>query len=330
MSGSLENIVGYQRSVPLKDLLQPLKNPLKRQWKLAALTILAGWGKFVLPMGVPLITGHLIDNILLQPADATTRMDLLQLGGLSAVFLVAALIAVLGMAIGNISANLMTLGGIAVAIGMLCDGAIVMVENIHRHLADSALSGRSKISVIANAAKEVARPIVFSLSIVIIVFLPVFTLRDVEGKMFLPMASTVIFAILGAIVIAIVVSPVLSLLFLKQKSITEGTFFTRFQERYKAILSFALHHKRSVVTATLIAFVLSMVLLFRIGTEFIPTLEEGTLVVGVNLAPSSSLEKNVQTIMQAERMLMEFDEIVETVSKTGRLGLHENSGARKW
>lgn len=77
----------YHRTVPLKDLLQPLKNPLKRQWKLAALTILAGWGKFVMPMGVPLITGHLIDDILLQPADANTGMDLLKLGAISVVLL---------------------------------------------------------------------------------------------------------------------------------------------------------------------------------------------------------------------------------------------------
>lgn len=231
---------------------------------------------------------------------------------------VAALVAVIGMTAAGLSANLMTLGGIAVAVGLLCDGAIVMVENIHRHLADPALSNRSKISVISAAAGEVARPIVFSLSIVIIVFLPVFTLRGVEGKMFLPMASTVVFAILGAIVVAIVISPVLSLLFLKQKSAAEGKVFARLQQGYKALLGLALRHKRSVVITTLIAFVLSITLLFRIGTEFIPTLEEGTLVVGVNLAPSSSLEKNVKTIMQAERMLMEFDEVTETVSKTGR------------
>ena len=81
MKDPLENCENYHRSVPLKDLLQPLKNPLKRQWKLAALTILAGWGKFALPMGVPLITGHLIDDVLLQPANADTRMDLLRLGG---------------------------------------------------------------------------------------------------------------------------------------------------------------------------------------------------------------------------------------------------------
>jgi ABC-type multidrug transport system fused ATPase/permease subunit len=87
MKDPLENFENYHRSVPLKDLLQPLKNPLKRQWKLAALTILAGWGKFALPMGVPLITGHLIDDVLLQPANADTRMDLLRLGGISLVLL---------------------------------------------------------------------------------------------------------------------------------------------------------------------------------------------------------------------------------------------------
>jgi cobalt-zinc-cadmium resistance protein CzcA len=230
----------------------------------------------------------------------------------------AALAAVLGMAATGLSANLMTLGGIAVAIGMLCDGAIVMVENIHRHLADPALAGRSKISVIAHAAREVARPIVFSLSIVIIVFLPVFTLQGVEGKMFLPMASTVIFAVLGAILVAIVISPVLSLLFLKQKASAEGKLFSVIRRWYAAVLTRALRRKAAIVAGTLIAFSLSMIVLFRLGAEFVPTLEEGTLVVGVNLAPSSSLEKNVTTIMRAERMLLAFDEVVETVSKTGR------------
>jgi cobalt-zinc-cadmium resistance protein CzcA len=231
---------------------------------------------------------------------------------------VAALVAVLGMKAAGLSANLMTLGGIAVAIGMLCDGAIVMVENIHRHLGDPALSDRSKISVVTDAAREVARPIVFSLSIVIIVFLPVFTLQGVEGKMFLPMASTVIYSIIGAILVAVVLSPVLSLLFLRQKSVSEGKLFTILQRLYKSILMIALRYKKTVLVTTLVVFGLSIALLFRIGTEFVPTLEEGTLVVGVNLAPSSSLEKNVKAIMKAEKMLMEFDEVTGTVSKTGR------------
>ncbi len=267
---------------------------------------------------------HTLETALLIGGALVLATLLLFLGDIRSALIVAvslpvaALIAVLGMTVAGLSANLMTLGGIAVAIGLLCDGAIVMVENIHRHLADPELSGKSKVGVIAGAAREVGRPIVFSLSIVVIVFLPVFTLRGVEGKMFLPMASTVVFAILGAIAVAIVVSPVLSLLFLKQKTEAEGKIFTRVQHLYKGVLTFALGNKKKVIVATLIAFASSMVLLFQLGTEFVPTLEEGTLVVGVNLAPSSSLEKNVKTIMQAERLLMEFDEVIETVSKTGR------------
>ncbi|MCK5010553.1 MAG: efflux RND transporter permease subunit, partial [Deltaproteobacteria bacterium] len=144
------------------------------------------------------------------------------LGNIRSAFIVAlalplsALISIICMKYAGISANLMSLGGIAIGIGMLGDGAIVMVENIFRHLnEEGSKSERSNTDIILTAAKEVSRPIIFSIAIIIIVFLPIFTLQGVEGKMFSPMAFTISFALLGSMLFAIISAPVLSTYLLK-------------------------------------------------------------------------------------------------------------------
>ncbi len=230
----------------------------------------------------------------------------------------SALAAVILMRVFGVSANLMSLGGIAVAIGMLGDGAIVMVENIYRHLNIPAKSHYEKNRVILDSAQEVGKPIAFSTFIIILVFLPIMTLQGVEGKMFTPMAMTISFALLGSMVMALLITPVLSSILLKTGKHTEFVILTRIKNLYRPAISWAVNHKKKVVMIALAAFVVSMLLFPLLGTEFVPTLEEGSIFIGVAMAPSISLQEATETIMTLERRILEYDAIEETVSRIGR------------
>ncbi|MCU0857666.1 MAG: efflux RND transporter permease subunit, partial [Pontiellaceae bacterium] len=231
---------------------------------------------------------------------------------------VCALIAVIMMGFKGVSANLMSLGGIAVAVGMLGDGAIVMVENIYRHLGLPENRTRDKVTVIFNAAREVSRPIFFSVAIIVMVFLPIYTLQGVEGKMFTPMAFTITFALLGSIVTALILSPVLSCWFIKQGVHRESRLLELLKKGYRPLLAGAQRRIGWVVACALIAFVISLMAFPRLGTEFVPTLEEGSSMIGVTMAPSISLETATETIMTLEREILEFPEVQETIARIGR------------
>ncbi len=218
----------------------------------------------------------------------------------------------------GVSANLMSLGGIAVAIGMLGDGAIVMVENIYRHLNIPANSGVDKQRIILTSANEVGKPIAFSIFIIILVFLPIMTLQGVEGKMFTPMAMTISFALLGSIIMALVITPALSSVLLKTGKHKEFIVLAKLKQLYRPALYWAIKHKKKVVLIALGAFIISMIIFPFIGTEFVPTLEEGSIFIGVAMAPSISLEEATSTIMTLERRILEYEPIEETVSRIGR------------
>ncbi|MCK5513201.1 MAG: efflux RND transporter permease subunit, partial [Deltaproteobacteria bacterium] len=247
------------------------------------------------------------------------------LGNIRSAFIVAlalplsALISIICMKYAGISANLMSLGGIAIGIGMLGDGAIVMVENIFRHLnEEGSKSERSNTDIILTAAKEVSRPIIFSIAIITIVFLPIFTLKGVEGKMFSPMAFTISFALLGSMLFAIISAPVLSTYLLKGGEHSEFILIKRIKEFYRPLLIWTMNKRRVVVIIATFAFLSSMALLPFLGTEFIPTLEEGSIMIGVTMAPSISLQKATETIMKMERKIIEFSEVEEVISRIGR------------
>lgn len=247
------------------------------------------------------------------------------LGNIRSAFIVAlalplsALISIICMKYAGMSANLMSLGGIAIGIGMLGDGAIVMVENIFRHLnEEGSTSERSNADIILTAAKEVSRPIIFSISIIIIVLLPIFTLQGVEGKMFSPMAFTISFALLGSMLFAIISAPVLSTYMLKGGEHREFLLMKRMKEVYRPILLWTMKRKQVVLILSAFAFLISMALLPFLGTEFIPTLEEGSIMIGVTMAPSISLEKATETIMKMERTIIGYSEVEEVISRIGR------------
>ncbi|MCZ6572968.1 MAG: CusA/CzcA family heavy metal efflux RND transporter [Planctomycetota bacterium] len=263
-----------------------------------------------------------VKNALLMGAGLVVLTLVVFLGNLRTAFIVAlalplcALVAVIGMAWNGISANLMSLGGIAIGIGMLGDGAIVMVENIYRHLGRD--DKRTKADRIIDAAKEVSRPIVFSITIIVLVFLPIFTLEGVEGKMFTPMAFTISFALLGSILAALVVAPALSHYLLRTGAHKELFLVRMLKAAYRPALRFSLRHKAVILVGSLIAFALSMLILPYLGTEFIPTLEEGSILIGVTMAPSTSLAKGTEIVMRMERQILQFPEVKQTISRIGR------------
>ncbi len=252
-------------------------------------------------------------------------MLLLFLGDMRSSIIVAlalpfcALTAILLMGLTGMSANLMSLGGIAVAIGLLADGAIVMVENIHRHLTSGDLHGKTRTEKIAEACREVARPILFALLIVIIVFVPIFMLEGVEGKMFKPMALTMIFAVAGSILASLFGAPVLSWFLLKPGE-SKGTvrFITFLQRIYRPILITVIKFKEITLAGAVILFVGMLFLATKLGTEFMPVLEEGSITVSVAMAPSISLDQASQTVSDLQKMIAVYPEVVTTVAKIGR------------
>jgi cobalt-zinc-cadmium resistance protein CzcA len=216
------------------------------------------------------------------------------------------------------SANLMSLGGIAIGIGMLGDGAIVMVENIHRHLSGRNGGGGSREAIILRAAGEVARPIVFSIAIIIMVFVPLFTLQGVEGKLFAPMAFTITFALVGSIVAAIVVTPALAHLLLREGDRREFIVLRWLKAAYRPGLHLALRFRRTTIGVALAMFAGALGLVPLLGTEFLPTLEEGSVLIGVTMPPSTSLENATETIRRMERAIVAHPQVREVVSRVGR------------
>jgi len=266
-----------------------------------------------------------VKKALIQGALLVILVLVCFLGNLRTAFIVAlalplcALVSVICMKLYGISANLMSLGGIAIGIGMLGDGAIVMVENIYRHLNSAPGEQPDKTAVIRAAAHEVARPIAFSIAIIILVFLPIFTLQGVEGKMFSPMAFTISFALLGSILMALIVAPVLSRFLLGNgKRAKDNIFIRTLKNAYHPMVTWAVKKKYLVMAAAVVAFAGSLLLVPFIGTEFIPTLEEGSILIGVTMSPSISLEKGTETILRMERRIVKYDEIEETISRVGR------------
>ena len=230
---------------------------------------------------------------------------------------IAALVTFIAMKQMNLSANLMSLGGLTIAIGMMVDGSVVMVENIFRHLSERSGHEKNRIQIILEAANEVAKPIVFGIMIIIIVFLPLFTLEGMEGKMFSPMAYTISIALFASLILSLTVSPVLSSFFLKGGK-DEDVFILRLTKKaYLPMLHKALKKKIFVVVITVGLFFASLALFPFLGTEFIPILDEGSLTPQIIRLPSIALKESVEIEKLVQRELMKFPEVEKVVSKIG-------------
>jgi len=236
----------------------------------------------------------------------------------------AALFAFIMMRWYGLSANLMSLGGLAIGIGMMVDGAVVMVENIHRHLTETPAAGRqhahaSKTEIVLYAAKEVGRPIVFGIFIIIVVFLPLFTLEGFEGKMFSPLAFTISFALLGSLILSLTLVPMLCTVFLKQTPQARDPWhIRRLKQLYLALLQPCVRHPWVVVLTAVLALAGALALVPRIGTEFLPTLDEGAISIKLARLPSISLPQSIELAGRVERIVKQFPEVIDVVSRTGR------------
>ncbi len=228
------------------------------------------------------------------------------------------LIALIWMRGIHLSANLMSLGGIAIGIGVMTDAAIVMVENIYRHLAASG-GRRNVLEVTLEAAKEVAVPIFFSITIIIVTFLPVFTMTGTEGKMYTPMAWTKTFAMTGSLILAFTLVPVLCTLLLRGKIKEEETWVVRkLHQLYVPILKKAIAYRKTTIIFAIVIMVAGFALLPFIGTEFMPALDEGTFLVMPTMLPSVSLTAATEAAKKMDKLIMEVPEVAMSVGKVGR------------
>lgn len=231
----------------------------------------------------------------------------------------------------GISANLMSLGGLAIAIGMMVDATIVIVENVDRMLKESDPT-ESPIHVVVKACAEVGRPIIFAVSIIIIVFLPLFTLQGVEGKTFKPLAYTVSLAMLGSLIFAVFLAPVISNILMKrpennkQKGKNQKNPFMRsLLKIYQPLVSLFVRYRLLALMLALFMLLYGGIIFPYLGSEFVPNLNEGDLLVRATMAPSISLEEAGKTMNRFEkRLLSKFPEVTRIVTRVGRgeIGAH--------
>jgi len=281
----------------------------------------------------------LIQACIRTVADALTQSGILVvlvlflfLGNLRASVIVAlslpltAMVAFIFMAWQGVTANLMSLGGLAIAIGMIADAAIVITENISRHLNNKAGSDSSRADIAFEAVREVARPVLFALLIIVIVFLPLFTLQQMEGKMFRPLALTMCFAMLGSLLVSFTVVPVLCSIFLRGQKETRENLIVRVLKRgYLPLLSLALRRPWVTILIAVGILISSLLLVPFIGTEFMPQLDEGAIAINAVRLPSAALKGSIAVGTEIERRLLDkFPEVATVVTKTGRAEISED------
>ena len=309
--------------------------------------------KTLVANSVATVTDALIEGIVL-----VVVVLLLFMGGFRPSIVVAlaipfsVLFTVIAMHQFGISANLMSLGGLAIAIGMMVDGTIVMVENIDRHLRE-ADRDEPRLHVVGRACREVGQPVLFAIAIIIIVFLPLFTLQGVAGKTFRPLAYTVALAMLGSLIYAIFLSPVFSDLLMRRprdrKSKTAGKTTAKHDSDapqdsaanqtdehreawivrmmlvpYRPIVRFFIWQRWAAIVLAVALLVAGAAIFPQLGSEFTPRLNEGDLIINLTMAPSISLEETERLTYLAEKRILEVPAVDRVVSRIGRgeVGAH--------
>ncbi|MBD3867581.1 MAG: efflux RND transporter permease subunit [Acidobacteria bacterium] len=226
------------------------------------------------------------------------------------------LFAFCGMLIGGISGNLMSLG--AIDFGLVVDGSVVLIENVVRRLALRGKKPGSVRETVRQAAVEVGRPVTFAVAIIIIVYLPILTLTGTEGRMFRPMAWTVVFALAGSLLLSLTLMPVLaSLAFRNGVAEREARVIGLLRRIYRPTLAWAFRARRLVAVAAIAAVAGAAVLFLSLGGEFLPTLDEGGIVVQSLRLQSSSMTHSVEAGLEVERVLHEFPEVEQIVTRIG-------------
>jgi cobalt-zinc-cadmium resistance protein CzcA len=256
---------------------------------------------------------------------------LLFLGNLRAAIVVAvtlplaALFTFILMRQFGMSANLMSLGGLAIALGMLVDAAVVVVENIVSHLAhDPGAKNIPHLHVIYRAVREVVTPVTMGVVIIIVVFLPLMTLQGLEGKLFIPVALTIVFALAGSLILALTTIPVLSSYLLKQSGHDDPWLVRKLTAIYMPALDWALKHGKLVAVGALAALALTAAVYPLIGKTFMPVMDEGDIIIGVEKLPSINLQQSFELDLKIQRAIMaKVPEVKGVVARVGadELGL---------
>ncbi len=219
----------------------------------------------------------------------------------------------------GISANLMSLGGLAIAIGMMVDGSVVVVENAFSHLGEHAAHDpNSKGRVLLRATREVGTPVVFGVGIICLVFLPLMTLEGIEGKLFAPLAYTIAIALFISLIVSLTLSPVLCAFLLKGGAEHDTWLIALLKRPYLGMLDFALKFPKTVVLISVALLAGSVSLIPFLGSSFIPEMMEGSIVPGVNRVPSMSLKESIKLESEAMRLVKEVPGVAMVVSQLGR------------
>ncbi len=231
----------------------------------------------------------------------------------------AALITFILMRGFGMSANLMSLGGLAIAIGMLVDAAIVVVENIVQRLATDPTAGKlPRLHTIYRAVREVAVPVTSGVLVIITVFLPLLTLQGLEGKFFVPVALTIVFALTGSLVLSLTVIPVLASYLLREIKHEEPWLPRKLLALYEPMLSWALRRQRVVAGVAVLMLLAAGVIYTQVGKTFMPTMDEGDLIVGIEKLPSISLEQSTALDLKIQRAIMQtIPEVHGIVARVG-------------
>ncbi|HKQ11007.1 MAG TPA: efflux RND transporter permease subunit [Rhizomicrobium sp.] len=289
-----------------------------------------------LPQGVSILPVYDRSNLIYRAIDTLKRTlveESLIIALVCLVFLLharSALVAIIMLPIGvlmayivmhamGISSNIMSLGGIAISVGAMVDAAIVMIENAHRRL-ERAAPGESRSEVITKAAMEVGPALFFSLLVITVSFLPVFTLEAQEGRLFKPLVYTHTFALGAAALLSITLVPVLMLLFVRGRILPERRNpVNRFLIwLYRPVIDAVLHYRKLTIGLALIVLAISLYPVTRIGSEFMPTLNEGTLLYMPVSLPSMSVTKAAELIQVQDRIIKSFPEVESVFGKAGR------------
>lgn len=231
----------------------------------------------------------------------------------------AALTTFIAMRLTGMSANLMSLGGLAIALGMLVDAAVVVVENVVQHLGHDKAAGKlPRLHVVLRAVREVATPVTAGVLIIVTVFLPLLTLQDLEGKYFVPVAMTIVFALAGSLLLSLTVIPVVASFLLKQVSHEDPWLVRKLLRVYEPLLAGALRREKLVYIAAAVLLGIAALVYTRVGKTFLPTMDEGDLIVGIEKLPSVSLEQSAALDLKIQQALMQnIPEITGIVARAG-------------
>ncbi len=278
---------------------------------------------------VNLATGS-VKKALMEAVILIIIVLLVMLGNIASAFSVALILpfalmmSFLAMRYFGLSANLMSLGGLAIAIGILVDSAVVMVEHITAELGEKKNQANDKLRIIYHASVDMSPSIITGVLIIIIVFLPLLTLEGLEGKLFKPVALSIVFALVSSLILALTFIPILTSFILKKRPDKESWLMQRLNHAYKPTLIWAMKNSTTVIVSVVIAFIISLYFAFITGKSFMPTMDEGSIIVGVETPPSNSLDESrrLNLIVQKE-LLKNVPEIKDIIARSGsdELGL---------